>query len=100
MRPQRKIRLKFDEQMQFDRVFKWILVAVDGSESSFRAARVAARLAKRNEAELLVVSAIQRPAYPFMQSPTEALFPAVAGLQDYYRYASKNADVWMVRERL
>jgi nucleotide-binding universal stress UspA family protein len=81
-------------------VFKRILVAVDGSESSIRAARVAARLAKRNEADLLVVSVIQRPAHPFMptQSPTESMISPtinVRGLQDYYKYASKDAQEWI-----
>ena len=76
-------------------MFKRILVAVDGSESSFRAARVAARLAKRNEADLLVVSVIQKPAHPFM--PTRSMISpgiTVVGLQDYYKYASKDAQEW------
>lgn len=42
-----------------DTVFKRILVAVDGSESSSRASKVAMRIAKQNEAELILVSVVQ-----------------------------------------
>jgi nucleotide-binding universal stress UspA family protein len=90
----RKIRLKMESRV--DSVFKRILVAVDGSEGSFRAARVAARLAKRNEADLLVVSVIQTPAHAFM--PTRSMISPgvpVVGLQDYYKYASKDAQEWI-----
>jgi nucleotide-binding universal stress UspA family protein len=93
---QREIRLRTESKVDSDRVFKRILVAVDGSESSFRAARVAVRLAKRNEADLLVVSVIQRPAHAFM--PTRSMISPgvpVAGLQDYYKYASKDAQGWI-----
>ncbi len=45
------------------RVSKRILVAVDGSQSSLRAAKVGVQLAKPNEAELIAVSVIPRPAY-------------------------------------
>jgi nucleotide-binding universal stress UspA family protein len=76
-----------------ERVFKRILVAVDGSERSFRAARLAVKLAKRNEAELLVVSVIQSPTRPFMPTPSER--PAVPTLQRYYVYASRNAEQWI-----
>ena len=96
MSKQRKIRLRTESQVDSDRVFKRILVAVDGSESSFRAARVAARLAKRNEADLLVVSVIQTPAHPFM--PTQSMISPgmnVDGLQEYYKYASKDAQAWI-----
>jgi nucleotide-binding universal stress UspA family protein len=92
---QRKIRSKTDRQVDSDRAFKRILVAVDGSESSFRAARVAAKLAKRNEADLLVVSVIERPAHPFMPTPSLiSLGMNVDGLRDYYKYASKDAQKW------
>ena len=93
---QRKIRLKTEGKVDSDRVFKRILVAVDGSESSFRAARVAVRLAKRNEADLLVVSVIQRPAHAFM--PTQTMLPPsvdVDGLQEYYKYAKRDAQEWI-----
>jgi len=95
---QRKIRLRMESQVDSDRVFKRILVAVDGSESSFRAARVAARLAKRNEADLLVVSVIQRPARPFMPTQSMTMISLgidVDGLQGYYKYASKEAQEWI-----
>jgi len=42
-------------------LFKKILVAVDGSESSNRAARVALGLAERLKAELIVLHAISPP---------------------------------------
>jgi len=91
---QRRIRLK-GSLVGSDRVFKRILVAVDGSESSFRAARVAARLAKRNEADLLVVSVIQTPTHPFM--PTQTLTSPgmdIDGLEGYYKYATRDAQEW------
>ncbi len=82
--------------VESDRVFKRILIAVDGSESSFRAARVAARVAKRNGAELLVVSVIQTPAHPFM--PTQALTAPgwnIDGLEGYYKFATRDAQEWI-----
>jgi nucleotide-binding universal stress UspA family protein len=75
------------------RMFRRILVALDGSESSFRAAKYAVGLAKRNEAELIVVSVIQTPTRPFIQTPIER--PSVPPLQRYYAYASKNAEQWI-----
>ena len=93
---QRKVGLKTKSPVNSDRVFKRILVAVDGSESSFRAARVAVRLAKRNEADLLVVSVIQTPAHPFM--PTQTLTSPgmdIDGLEGYYRYATRDAQEWI-----
>jgi nucleotide-binding universal stress UspA family protein len=84
------------EQTASDGVFKRILVAIDGSESSLRAAKIAVMLAKRNEAELVVVSVIQRPAHPFMPTPAAGApnLPMI-GLQDYYRNAAKNAEHWI-----
>jgi len=51
-------------------IFKRILVAVDGSENSFSAARVAISLAKTQGAELLIVNAIYAPSYWVSYSPT------------------------------
>ena len=96
MTKQRKSRLKTENHADSDRVFKRILVAVDGSESSFRAARVAVRIAKRNEADLLVVSVIQTPAHPFM--PTQTLTAPgwnFDGLEGYYKYATRDAQEWI-----
>ncbi|MGP8070826.1 MAG: universal stress protein [Candidatus Bathyarchaeia archaeon] len=93
---QRKIQSKTESHVASDRVFKRILVAVDGSESSFRAARVAIKLAKRNEADLLVVSVIQTPAHPFMRTQT-LTSPGmdVDGLEGYYKYATRDAQEWI-----
>ena len=43
--------------------FKGILVAVDGSENAMRAAEMAMDLAKRNDANLYVLSVIPTPVY-------------------------------------
>ena len=96
MSQRRKIRLKTESHVDSDRNFKRILVAVDGSESSFKAARVAVRLAKRNEADLLVVSVIQTPAHTFM--PTQTLTSQgmnIDGLEGYYKYATRDAQDWI-----
>lgn len=79
-----------------ERVFRRILVAVDGSESSSRAAKIAVRLAKRNKAELIVVSVVPRPTYAFTPIPAAGV-PSVPmiGLSDYYRYASKESEQWV-----
>jgi nucleotide-binding universal stress UspA family protein len=97
MSSSRTIRLKPGLQGT-DKAFKRILVAVDGSESSLSAARVAVRLAKRNEAELLVLSVVPRPTYAFTPIPTAgATSVPTLGLPDYYRYASKDAERWIDR---
>jgi nucleotide-binding universal stress UspA family protein len=70
-------------------VFTRILVATDGSQSSLRAAKYAVRLARRYQAELIVVSVIQRP------SRTHMKHPAAARLERYYKYASRNAEQWI-----
>jgi nucleotide-binding universal stress UspA family protein len=78
-----------------EKVFERILVAVDGSQGALRAAKVGVRLAKRNEAELFVVSVVPRPTYAFTPIPTAGTpFTSVPtmGMTDYYRYASKSAE--------
>ena len=86
------------------RVFKRILVAVDGSQSSLRAAKVGVRLAKRNEAELIVVSVVPRPTYALTPIPTVRMTGRRVDLYtpgstnrmpDYYAYASKSAEQWV-----
>lgn len=79
-----------------ERVFTRILVAVDGSESSSRAAKTAVRLAKRNEAELIVLSVVPRPTYAITPIPTTGSpsLPTI-GFPDYYAYASKAAEQWV-----
>jgi nucleotide-binding universal stress UspA family protein len=92
MRSPRIIRLKTGLQPS-EQVFRRMLVAIDGSESSLRAAKYAVRLAKRIEAELIVVSVIQAPTRPLMPTPVER--PSVPPLQRYYAYATKNAEQWI-----
>ncbi len=81
------------------RLFKRIVVAVDGSRSSSRALQIAARLAKTNKAELTVVSVVPRPPYTFAQIPSlpASGLPAIATvpmtrLADYYEHASKTSQ--------
>jgi nucleotide-binding universal stress UspA family protein len=64
--------------------FKRILVAVDGSDVSFRAVEHAARLAKLEGAELLAVTVVASPQYEF---PGE--------LADYYDQARRSVARWM-----
>jgi nucleotide-binding universal stress UspA family protein len=78
-----------------EKVFRRILVAIDGSDVSFRAGKYAVRLAKRNEAELIVVSVIQTRTSPLIRAPIERPDPQ---LQRYYKYASKNAEQWLNKE--
>lgn len=79
-----------------ERAFRRILVAVDGSKSSMRAAKMAARLANRNSAQLIVVCVVGRPSYAFTSVSTTgvAAFPAL-GLSGYYKYAVKEAETWL-----
>jgi len=77
-------------------LFKKILVAVDGSESSNRAARVALGLAERLKAELLVLHAISPPTSYYRSN-----FPVPVGMAPpppsqkeidaYYAYARRVA---------
>lgn len=94
MRPTRIVRLK-PGLMATEKVFRKILVAIDGSESSIRAGKYAVRLAKRSEAELVVVSVIQRPTRPFIRTPIER--PGAPRVQRYYAYATKTAEEWISR---
>lgn len=55
-------------------LFKRILVAVDGSENSFLAAKVAIDLAKKHQARLTIVTAIYIPAY-WMNYPPASMPP-------------------------
>jgi nucleotide-binding universal stress UspA family protein len=74
-------------------MFTKILVAVDGSKSSERAARVAIMLAKRNGADLSVVSAIPRRIY--LYAPVPDLAGAPIGLSAYYRQVGSDAEKWV-----
>ncbi len=64
--------------------FTRIVVAVDGSEVSLRAAEHAARLAKQDGAELLALHVVPAPQFEMQ-----------GGLADNYANARRNAKKWM-----
>jgi nucleotide-binding universal stress UspA family protein len=70
--------------------FPKILAAVDGSKSAAKAAKVGVKLAKRNAAELIVISVVPRPSYLF--APVSGAGVPPMGLGDYYTCAKKNAE--------
>jgi nucleotide-binding universal stress UspA family protein len=74
-------------------VFAKILVAIDGSKYAAGAIRVAIKMAKREVAELIVVSVVQRPSYVFSPVSTGRIPPMAIG--EYYDYARKNAGRWV-----
>jgi nucleotide-binding universal stress UspA family protein len=77
-------------------LFKKILVALDGSESSQRAARAAVELAEKLKADLIVLHAISPPTsyyHSTIASPTGMSLPAPSQheIDAYYAYARKVA---------
>jgi hypothetical protein len=70
--------------------FEKILVAVDGSKNAERAAKIAAKLAERNAAQLIVISVIPRPSYLF--APVSGAGVPPMGSGDYYTYATRDAE--------
>lgn len=68
--------------------FKRILVAVDGSKNSARAAKVAITLAKKFNSQLIICNAIQVPFYSFAQ--TGLIVPADT-IRDYLAAARDDA---------
>ena len=66
------------------RGFSKVVVAVDGSEVSLRAAEHAARIAKHDGAELLALHVVPAPA-----------FEVQGELADSYASARRNAKKWM-----
>jgi nucleotide-binding universal stress UspA family protein len=77
-------------------LFKKILVALDGSESSQRASQVAVELAEKLKADLIVLHAISPPAsyyHSTIASPTGMSLPAPSQheIDAYYAYARKVA---------
>ena len=64
--------------------FARVVVAVDGSEVSLRAAEHAARIAKQDGAELLALHVVPAPQ-----------FEVQGGLADNYANARRNAKKWM-----
>ena len=77
-------------------LFKKLLVALDGSESSQRAAQAALELAEKLKAELIVLHAITPPTsyyHSTIASPTGMSLPAPSQheIDAYYAYARKIA---------
>jgi nucleotide-binding universal stress UspA family protein len=77
-------------------LFKKILVALDGSESSQRAAQAALELAEKLESELIVLHAIVPPTsyyHSTIASPVGMTLPAPSQheIDAYYAYARKVA---------
>jgi nucleotide-binding universal stress UspA family protein len=77
-------------------LFKKILVALDGSESSQRAAQAAVELAEKLKADLIVLHAISPPTSYYrstIASPTGMSLPAPSQheIDAYYAYARKVA---------
>jgi nucleotide-binding universal stress UspA family protein len=77
-------------------LFKKILVAQDGSESSHRAGQAALELAEKLKAELIVLHAISPPTsyyHSTIASPTGMSLPAPSQheIDAYYAYARKAA---------
>ncbi len=66
------------------------MVAVDGSENSKRAAKVALDTAKRVHSELVVLNII--PVSPILGFPSIGINPYPAGLQTYYQDAEKEGE--------
>ena len=64
--------------------FKRILVAVDGSEVSLRAAEHAARIARQDGAQIFALHVVQAPP-----------FEAVGELAEYYNIARRESKKWM-----
>jgi|SRR5579875_425622 len=71
--------------------FKRILAAVDGSENSLRACLVAANLAKKNEAELIVLNVIPAPSF-LIKSPIGVVTPPISPDQ-YYAFVKEEAEI-------
>src|SRR3989441_12051232 len=77
-------------------LFKKLLVALDGSESSQRAAQTALELAEKLKTELIVLHAISPPTtyyHSTIASPTGMSLPAPSQheIDAYYAYAKKVA---------
>jgi len=77
-------------------LFKKILVALDGSESSQKAAQAAVELAEKLKADLVVLHAISPPTtyyHSTIASPTGMSLPAPSQheIDAYYAYAKKVA---------
>jgi nucleotide-binding universal stress UspA family protein len=74
-------------------VLKRIIVAIDGSASSKKAANVGAKLAKDYGAELTLLHVLPPPTL-LVDVPT-GIGPAPLGVQQYYTAAEDSAAKWM-----
>jgi len=74
--------------MQTANPFRKILVGVDGSENSKKAAKLAVAVAKAYDAQLTIVHVIARPTYPIAGS--EGI-----DADDYFAAARDEAKVWV-----
>jgi len=70
-----------------------ILVAVDGSENSIKAARLAIDLARRRQASLFVLHVIQTPTYTEVAVPGATASPALT--RQYLELAKRDAKKWV-----
>lgn len=70
-----------------------ILVAVDGSENSNKATRLAIDLARRRQASLFVLHVIQTPTYSEVTAPGATASPAFT--KQYIDFAKKDAEKWV-----
>ena len=70
-----------------------ILVTVDGSENSIKAARLGIDLARRRQASLFVLHVIQTPTYTEVAVPGATASPALT--RQYIELAKKDAKKWV-----
>jgi len=70
-----------------------ILVAIDGSENSVKAAHLAIDLARRRQASLFVLHVIQTPTYTEVAVPGATASPAFS--REYNDLAKKDAKKWV-----
>jgi nucleotide-binding universal stress UspA family protein len=82
---------ELQEQAQPKLTLQKIVVAVDGSENSERAAQVATALAKQYNSELIVLYALTWPV-PVISSPNQPYIPEIDYSSGYYQEALKRAN--------
>jgi nucleotide-binding universal stress UspA family protein len=74
-------------------LFTKILVAIDGSKSAGKAAKLAVKLAKQSGAKLIVLSVLPQPVYLYTSAPQVGLPP----IRNYHAtyYPLKDAEHWV-----
>jgi nucleotide-binding universal stress UspA family protein len=87
----REILQELDVQATKSFSFHRILVAIDGSDNSKRAAQVAMGIAKNNNCELVVLYALNSPA-TVLTSTNQPYMPEIDYSSDYYNEALKVAN--------